>query len=232
MKLITLFVLFTISSIAIAEDEVVHLVGSDSSSYEELSKLKMQSTLIASAEKYKQYGEVERATHHDMAFPKDREEYVAMQGFGVLWVTSHSQNPKELPIKNIRIYIKDKGTVGIDPIYVFPSKEKHQLVAKVLGKHRSDAIYMIPFYAEMQGGTLLADYSANRTDFVMGNITPTYPSEIGMPFKLSKDVTYPEKAIFRALLEREYPISKYLISNQQKPNKSLNQIGAKNAPPG
>lgn len=211
MKILT-FIIFLFSSlVASAEEDITHIVGGGKTTYEYLTQLKMQETLISSAQEYKKYGRIARATHHDMAYPKDKEEYSAMNGFGILWVTSHSQIQKELPIKNLRLFVEGMGAITMDPIYTFPSKERHKVVSKVLGKYRYDSIYMIPFFKEMQGATLVADYAVNRVDFVLGKIEKTYPSELGKPIKLPKQVNYPSKKHFHAMLEREYPIAKALI---------------------
>lgn len=219
--------LLIISFTCFADDEVIHLVAGGTTIYEELSKLKMQNTLVKSAKEYKKYGQVARATHHDMAYPKDNEEYKKMGGFGVLWVTSHSQLKDELPIKNLRISIENIGTIYLDPIYSFLTDEQDKFVAKILGKNRSDAIYMIPFFEEVKGATLVADYSANRDDFILGNLGKEFPSEIGKPFKLPNEIINPDKKLFNVMLEREYPIVKNIVLNSEISNPTLKR----DAPP-
>lgn len=210
--------LLLISFACFADDEVIHLVAGGATVYEELSKLKMQSTLVTSAKEYEKYGQVARATHHDMAYPKDSEEYKKMGGFGVLWVTSHSQLESELPIKNLRISIENIGTIYLELIYSFSADEQDEFVSKILGKNRADAIYMIPFFAEVKGATLVADYSANRFDFILGHLNKEFPSEIGKPFKLPTKIINPDKKLFNVMLEREYPIVKNVVLNSEIPN--------------
>jgi len=213
MRLFLIHLWFFIISIScFADENVVHLVGQGNLVYEKLSRLSMQNTLIESAKEYEKYGHVARATHHDMAYPIDPDEYVRMGGFGILWVTSHSQIKDELPIKNLRILIHDNGTIYLDPIYTFPTEEKNQFVAKVLGKYRSDSIYMIPFFEEEKGAMLLADYSANRKDFKLGGLENEYPPEVGSPIKLPGTINYPNMELFNIMLDREYPIAKDLIA--------------------
>lgn len=181
----------------------------------------MQNTLVNSAKEYEKYGQVARATNHDMAYPKDSDEYSKMNGFGILWVTSHSQIKEELPIKNLRISIENIGIIGLEPIYSFSTDEKDKLVAKVLGKHRSDVIYMIPFFEEVRGATLIADYSANRINFILGELEENFPPEVGKLIKLPTVINYPDKDLFNVMLEREYPIAKELITKSEMPNKLL-----------
>lgn len=222
MKL-SLFLIFSlaISFSCIAGDGVIHLVHSGNSVYEELTKLSMQNTLVDTAKKYEKYGQIARATNHDMAYPIDSNEYSKMNGFGILWVTSHSQLKEELPIKNLRISIENIGIIDLEPIYSFPTVEQDKLVAKVLGKYRSDAIYMIPFFEEVKGSTLIADYSLNRTNFILGKLEKNFPPEIGKPIRLPSVINYPDMDIFNVMLEREYPIAKELITKSKAPNKLL-----------
>lgn len=222
MKLSFFFIFsLAISLPCFADKEIVHIVREGASVYEELSKLSMQNTLVDTAKEYEKYGQVARVTNHDMAYPKDSQEYAKMNGFGILWVTSHSQLKEELPIKNLRVSIKNIGTIDLEPIYIFLTDEQDELIAKVLGKHRSDSIYMIPFFDKVRGATLIADYSVNRTNFILGKIENNFPPEMGRPIKLPVVINYPDKRIFNIMLEREYPIAKELITHFGSPNKLL-----------
>lgn len=219
MKSIFFITFFLIISLTcFADEEIIHLVAEHPPVYEKLSKLEMQNTLVESAKKYEKYGQVARATHHDMAYPKNNEEYIKMGGFGVLWVTSHSQLKDELPIKNLRISVKNIGNIYLEPIYSFLTDEQDEFIAKILGKNRADAIYMIPFFEELQGATLVADYSANRVDFILGELNKEFPAEIGPLFKLPTKIVYPDKEIFNVMLKREYPIVKSVVLNSKIPN--------------
>ena len=211
----SLFVFFP----CFADEEVVHIIRGETSVNEKLTKLRMQNDLIDSAKENMKYGEmISRATHYDMAYPKDIDEYSKLKGFGVLWVTSHSRREEELPIKNLRVKIENVGTIGLEPIYTFKSIEQDKFVSKVYGKNRSDSIYKIPLYDEVRGGTLIADYSSNRVDFILGHIDKEFPSEIGEPLKLPTEISYPDKKLFNAMLEREYPIVRNVVMKSKIPN--------------
>ncbi len=40
----------------------------------------------------------------------------------------------------------------------------------VFGEYRSDAVYLVPFFKEVIGATLVVDYSMNRADFELGKL--------------------------------------------------------------
>ena len=154
MKKLVLVVLLFACGVSAAQDEGIHLwkVNDGEGSYEPLSVPKMQERLIATAKQFEEIGPLARVSHHDMAYPKDSDEYVAMNGFGILWVTSHSQLREELPLKNLRISIDGGDTIGLERIFLFSTIEEDAIVSSVLGEYRSDAIYLVPFYKEVAGG--------------------------------------------------------------------------------
>jgi hypothetical protein len=226
MKLIiTLIFSLSISSPCLAEDQVVHIIQGGTTVNKKLTKLRMHNTLIISAHENEKYGEmIARATHYDMAYPKDFAEYSKVKGFGILWVTSHSRLNEELPIKNLRIKMEGFGTIGLEPIYSIKTIEQNELVAKVYGKNRSDSIYKMPLYDEVRGAALIADYSANRTDFILGHVDKEFPSETGVPIKLPSKITYPDKKLFNAMLEREYPIVSNIIMRSDIPDPTFKRV--------
>jgi hypothetical protein len=209
MKKLIFVVLLFISGIAVAQDKGIHLVkvGEGEGSYEKLSGLKMQKRLIATAEQFKEFGPLARVSHHDMAYPKDAEEYDAMEGSGILWVTSHSQIQEELPLKNLRISIDGIGNLTTEAIFVTKTVEKDELVSSVLGEYRSDSVYVVPFLKEVAGAMLIADYSTNRTDFVLGYFPKSFPKELGPLKSVDDEIRSPPSEAFLFMLRREYPIS-------------------------
>jgi hypothetical protein len=224
----SLFVFFP----CFADEKVVHIIRGETSVNEKLTKLRMQNDLIDSAKENEKYGEmISRATHYDMAYPKDIDEYSKLKGFGVLWVTSHSRQEDELPIKNLRIKIENIGTIGLEPIYSIKSIEQNKLVSKVYGKNRSDSIYKIPLYNEVRGGALTADYSANRADFILGHLAKEFPSEIGEPLKLPTEIIYPDNKLFNTMLVREYPIVRNAEMKSKIPNPTFKRDAEKRGAP-
>ena len=190
-----------------AQEEGIHGIRIGEASYEQLSTLRMQERLVATAEQFKEIGPLERASHYDIAYPANSEEYDAMEGSGILWVTSHSQIQEELPLTNMRISIDGIGNLTTGTIFVVATIEEDELVSSVLGKYRSDAVYLVPFFKEVAGATLVADYSMNRTDFVLGHFDTNFPAELGPLKSIHDGFKYPSRAVFLSMLRREYPIA-------------------------
>ena len=91
--------------------------------------------------------------------------------------------------------------------FVITTTEEDELVSSVLGKYRSDTVYLVPFFEEVVGATLIADYSMNRTDFVLGNLETRFPEELGILKSLYDEFKYPSRGVFLSMLRREYPIA-------------------------
>ena len=70
---------------------------------EPLTKDGLQQRLSAFAEQYKAVGPIARMINHDLAFPRSASEYRIMNGFGIIWITAHSQESTELPLQNMWI---------------------------------------------------------------------------------------------------------------------------------
>jgi hypothetical protein len=191
-----------------AEADGLHVASEGGSGYEKLSTLGMQQRLIATAEQFKEIGPLARTTQFDMAYPRNSEEYGAMNGFGILWVTAHSQVPEELPLNNMRISTAGAGNIELEAYSWFLTIEEDELVASVLGRYRVDAVYLVPFYKEVAGASLLVDYAINRTDFVITHFEASFPDELGALKSLyNNEMKHPETDVFLSMLNREYPIA-------------------------
>ena len=208
MKKLVLVVLLFACGVAAAQDEGIHLwkVNDGEGSYEPLSALKMQKRLIATAEQFKEFSPLARVSHHDMAYPKDAEEYDAMEGSGILWVTSHSQIREELPLQNMRISIEGIGNLTTEAIFATKTIENDELVSSVLGKYRVDAVYIVPFFKEVAGAALVTDYAANRADFLLGYFNSSFPDYLGTLKSIHDEFKYPPRGVFNSMLRREFPI--------------------------
>ena len=208
MKKLVLVVLLFACGVSAAQDEGIHLwkENDGEGSYEPLSVRKMQQRLIATAEKFKEFGPLARVSHHDIAYPKDAEEYDAMEGSGILWVTSHSQIREELPLQNMRILIDGVGDLTTKAIRVIQTIEKDELVSSVLGQYRADAVYKVPFFKEVAGTALVADYAVNRAEFLLGHFDSSFPDYLGPLRSIHDEFKYPTSVVFTAMLRREFPI--------------------------
>ena len=62
----------------------------------------------------------------------------------------------------------------------------------------------MPFFKETAGATLVADYSMNRTGFVLGNLESIFPKELGPLKSIYDEFKYPSPGVFQKMLRREF----------------------------
>ena len=72
-------------------------------------------------------------------------------------------------------------------------------------------VYLVPFFRETVGATLVADFSMNRTDYVLGNLETSFPEELGELRSIRDELKYPSRGVFLSMLRREYPIAMDLL---------------------
>jgi hypothetical protein len=193
-RLLSILLLCVVAGVALAEREP-------------LTKDGLQQRLSAFAEQYKAVGPIARMINHDLAFPRSASEYRIMNGFGIIWITAHSQESTELPLQNMWIKTINRNVIEIPPHSSFSSTEKDATVALVLGQHRMDYVYLVPLYEEALGGELFVDYSANRKYFSIAKLPLKFPDELGWLKSFKQyDGKRPEEHLVYTMLNREFPI--------------------------
>ncbi len=186
---------------------LVFSVGVALAERELLTKDGLQQRLSAFSEEYKALGPSARMINHDLAFPRNASEYRIMNGFGMIWVTAHSQESTELPLQNMRIKTVNHNVIEVPPYSSFSSTEKDALVALILGQDRMNYVYLVPLYEEALGGELFIDYSASRKDFSIAKLPLKCPYELGSLKSFKQyDGKQPEEHLFYMMLNREFPI--------------------------
>ena len=193
-RLLSILLLCVMAGLALAEREP-------------LTKDVLQQRLSAFAEQYKAVGPIARMINHDLAFPRNASEYRIMNGFGIIWITAHSQKNSELPLQNMRIKTVNQHVIEVPPHSSFSSTEKDTTVASVLGQHRMDYVYLVPLYEEALGGELFVDYSANRKYFSIAKLPLKFPDELGSLKSFKQyDGKRPEEHLIYTMLNREFPL--------------------------
>ncbi len=188
---------------AVAQD--VHLVGSGSWTQQPLSPFAMEQRIHRAALEYQQYGQVSRIGLFDIAFPKDAEEYAALDGFGVVLVAVLTQDREELPPK--RVFVRNAS--GITELKMltsaFSAVPASSLTARVLGPHRWEGLYLLPVFSRAPGAELVLDYRINRSGFVLDRFKPAGAEAIAKLPVAPPTREAPDEAAVTAFVKREFP---------------------------
>ena len=63
----------------------------------------------------------------------------------------------------------------------------------------------MPFFKEVAGAALVADYAVNRADFLLRYFNSSFPDYLGALRSIHDEFKYP-RAAFTSMLRREFPI--------------------------
>ncbi|MCO5113930.1 MAG: hypothetical protein M9899_07125 [Bdellovibrionaceae bacterium] len=157
---------------------------------------KMAQRFSTSAEEYKGM-EVHRLAMTDLALPKDDQETVELDCYGVLLVSGSTHEKAELP------FTMKTADGALDQIKCFDEKPLNKTVSQVLGKYRRSCFYAMPLNILTEKNMLFADWSRNRTNQIIVH----YPLEEPIYKFNCKPKHKPKVSAFKKILQREYCIS-------------------------
>jgi hypothetical protein len=190
-----------------ASAQVVHLVEPGGMSAKSVSPAQMDGRIRSAAEQYRQYAPVPRIALYDWAYPKDSAEYEAMNGYAVLLITALTQDSSELPLR--RVYVRtSRDELDLNSVTWLRSDERAMdpLSAHVFGRHRVDALYLLPVALAVGGGQLLTDFQVNRDGFALARLAGQLPPALAEHVRVRLPTAdRPSTAAIARLLSREYP---------------------------
>jgi hypothetical protein len=161
---------FSFSSVQLKADEeedLLHLVVYEGLDRGPASQAVTTERIRSAAEEHKKYAPVPRFATWDMAFAKDAEEFVQLDGYGIVIVSSLNQDPREHPIVQLYFQVRNGGRAPLQRIGAIEVGTEDPLIKRVFGTHRVDYYYLLPHNVTQQPGELLVDWSRNRKAFVL-----------------------------------------------------------------
>jgi len=163
----------------------------------------------ASAKAARERGDAASARYRKFVirWADDPDEYGRMANYAVMLLTVISQDSRDLPVD--RVYVR-AGSSDVVVRKLWSQRREvpiASLTAKMYGRNREDAIYLVPGGRLMAEGALQADLTARRSPMAIAQL-PTehgrkyhglYPS--ADPGRRAK----PDAATFKAFMERNFP---------------------------
>lgn len=165
----------------------------------------MTNRIIKAAKTYGNLGAVDRFVDFDFAFGSNRKEFLNLNTFGILYLSSLNKNIDEYPID--RVYFKSKDQeIKLELVFNKQILVEDQNIIKAFGSNRVDYYYMIPYAITQVEGELLIDWNINRKGFHLCS----FPTGNKLSF-LQKDDIIPTKSInldyLKIFLAREFNVS-------------------------
>ena len=203
-----------------AQEDTQHIVSKDKSHLGPTTSESVEKKLREAAEEYQKYQRVDRIAFHDLALPKDRDEFNALNRFAVLFITVVTHDPAELPLK--KVYLKSEGSEFELPILSAwdSNTEPDSLVEEVLGSHREDLYVLVPIAFYYLEGELLLNFAKNREGFTLDKLPKPIDLDYLGHVEDAEDVApQPEVDIdlktLEGLIRREFPVPLTLDENDE-----------------
>lgn len=143
----------------------------------------------------------------NISWSDEVDEYQRMERYTVMLLTVVTQERKELPLA--RVYVRADGRdVPLRKIGSTRSEyPAGNVVAKMFGRYREDAFYLVPGGALMRDGAVYADFSANRTEMGVVQLPTTVGQDRVKSFPTDDPPANvkPDADTFTAFISRKYP---------------------------
>jgi hypothetical protein len=203
-RFVSLLVGLVLVSTGARAQGAIHLVAPGSDSHSPAAPELVARRIATAARRYQPYAPVPRVAFFDIAYPADTSEYRRMAGYALLLVTAISQSPDELPITP---YLRTSG--GVDQLrpvtsVVGSTQPEDSIVRAVFGRHRIDALYLIPLHPGARGADLFVDFAKNRQGFKLGTVAASLPASLRLA-PVPATGAAPDQSTMLNLIRREYP---------------------------
>ena len=161
----------------------------------------MNARIEVAAHELRNYPPIPRLAFTDFTYPANESEYGALHGWGLLLVTALSQDGSELPLAGVHL---QTATLGQELRLAHsrrpPAYPDDSEIAKVLGRHRYDGVYLFPVHAAFSQGTIAIDFARNREGFVAARF-PEVTQGLTLPYPVAEPTDHqPDPEALRRLL--------------------------------
>lgn len=187
-----------------AKPSMMHLVGRDDPSYDEVDSSRIAKRLEESAQELGRKGIVKRFAMYDVALPADNEEYIGLNKNAIVMISAVTRDKAELPIK--KAYIRSaSGVVVLEGILSIPMDVVSPQVKSVFGDYQEDYCYLLPFYLTVSNATLVVEWGDNSDPFVLGEFPVEWECSIEDDKPEEQNLQLNEEAL-KKFLKREFSI--------------------------
>lgn len=166
----------------------------------------MNKQIAKAAEKYKEYAPIPRIAFYDIAYPKDKSEFVQLNGHGLMLISTSTQDQNELPLKRVYI-VSDGAEIELKVLERTFIKEADPAsrIAKTFSLFREDSIFIFPIYLNSQSAELKIDFAKNRNGMKVAAFDGKLPPELSGLNGRKPDEGKSFDAPLVVLMKREYP---------------------------
>lgn len=167
---------------------------------------RMSRRIEEAAIKYQANAPIPRVVLYDIAYPRNDQEYAALDGHSVMLLTALAQDREELPLQRVYV-LMDGKEVELKPLKLILSQQlaASSISAKTFGAFRADALYLLPMYMRMKPADLMVDFGRNRTALKAATFGTPVPAEVGRLNVQAPTGAGLSDKILEEFIRREYP---------------------------
>jgi hypothetical protein len=112
----------------------------------------------------------------DISYPRNQNEYRALDGNGVIYITMLTKDRTKLPIQRVSIVSDGKMNL-LTPIHTILTDQtgSQTLPVKAFGPYRTDILCLFPVSLRLKPGSVIVDLSGNAGRFNVMTFSATVP---------------------------------------------------------
>jgi len=166
----------------------------------------MNRQIAEAAEQYKEYAPIPRIAFYDIAYPKDKSEFVQLNGYGLILISTMAQDENELPLKRVYVF-KDGKDVELKLLEKTFIKEVNLngQVSKTFGLFRVDSIFLFPIFLKSSSAELRIDFAKNRNGMKVASFDDVWPVGLSGLNGKKPEENKTFDAEVKVFMKREYP---------------------------
>ena len=166
----------------------------------------MNQRIEEAAIKFAAHAPVPRLVLYDIGYPKDEQEYTALDGNAVLLFTALSQDRDELPLQ--RVFVSSEGKeieLKLLKVVLAELPATDTASGKTFGRFRADALYLLPMSLRVKNCDLVVDFQKNRQGFKVASFGTPLPDKLNNLLQVKSVGTGPSQDALERFVKREYP---------------------------
>ncbi len=166
---------------------------------------RMSHRIEEAAIKYQAHAPIRHVVLYDIGYPRDDQEYNALDGHAVILLTALAHEREELPLQRAYVLLEGREIELKQLRLVLAEQSARSVSAKTFGAFRADALYLLPVYLRMKAGDLLVDYAKNKKGLKVAAFGTPVSSHVSRLNIKSPIGTGPSDKVLEEFIKREYP---------------------------